>query len=88
MKCPEENCKRELTCSIHGRDKASVSAGALSDALCDVEVSEEKTLSGWVQPYVSLRIGNFEFKRNYQTMCGAENCVNKIREMLRQKQDA
>jgi hypothetical protein len=50
--------------------------------LCTVEVEEEKTPSGWVQPYVSLRIGNFEFKRNYHTRHGAENCVNKIREML------
>ena len=23
MKCPEENCERELTCSIHGRIKAN-----------------------------------------------------------------
>lgn len=66
-------------------NKQDESVVALSDVLCDVEVNEEKTLSGWVQPYVSLRVGNFEFKRNYQTMRGAENCVNKIREMLRQE---
>ena len=55
--------------------------------LCDAEVKEEKTLSGWIQPYVSLRVGNFEFKRNYQTENGATNCVKKINEMLGLTQD-
>jgi len=62
---------------------AQPSPRSVSDALiCDVEVGSEETLSGWKQPYVSLRIGNFEFKRLYQTKNGAERCVAKVKELL------
>ena len=63
-------------------DKAPVAEVPCGVGLCAVEVEEEKTPSGWVQPYVSLRVGNFEFKRKYHTRRDAENCVDKIRKMF------
>lgn len=89
----EDNCTTIYACHRCGKpmrplkEKTEpVAEVPCSVGLVDVEVKEEKTLSGWVQPYVCLRIGNFEFKRNYQTERGAENCVNKIREMLKPEQ--
>lgn len=63
-------------------------SGPFSVGLCAVKVKKEKTLSGWVQPYVSLRVGNFEFKRDYHTEKGAKNGADKVRELLGLEQGA
>lgn len=80
MKCDKHKLYYDFNCPKCTVEREE-SAVASNDGLCDVEVKEEPTPSGWVQPYVSLRVGNFEFKRNYHTRRGAENCVNKIRRL-------
>ena len=55
---------------------------SLGELVSAVKVREEETPSGWKQPYVSVYIGSYEFKRAYHTREGAERCAEKIKNGL------
>ena len=57
-------------------------ASTLDGLLFGVTVKKEKTPSGWMQPYVSLKINNVEFKRAYHTGESAIRCAMRMTKTL------
>ena len=67
------------------RLRAKTDGGATvpcSGVLFGVTVKKEKTPSGWMQPYVSLKINNVEFKRVYHTGESAIRCAMRMEKTL------
>jgi hypothetical protein len=63
-------------------EKTPVPEVPCSDGLFGVTVKKEKTPSGWMQPYVSLKINNVEFKRTYHTGESAIRCAMRMTKIL------
>lgn len=48
----------------------------------EVKIKRKKLVSGYMQKFVSLKIGSMEFEREYQTIKGAEKAVDKLKKIL------
>ena len=67
---------------VKARKSPAPSGQAEFDLLAVAKVKKEKTLSGWKQPYVILRVANLEFKRECHTEDAAIKCAEKINKLL------
>ena len=74
-----ENC---IILNFRKNRQTSEAVVGLNNLLSAAKVKKEETPSGWKQPYVSLRMLNFGFKRIYHTEDGATRCAEKINKLL------
>jgi hypothetical protein len=80
-----EILKSELKDLINDCLRAKEAPGSkvpCGDGLFGVTVKKEKTPSGWMQPYVSLKVNNVEFKRVYHTGESAIRCAMRMEKIL------